>query len=88
MRTGVKTCLCLLLLGAMTLGLLFGCGGDKSTAVEATGPEWSTLAVLRQVPLSHADQFTLTEYDQGYTLLDIPTSGRFRRCRSRQFRRR
>ncbi len=77
MRTGVKTCLCLLLLGAMTLGLLFGCGGDKSTAVEATGPEWSTLAVLRQVPLSHADQFTLTEYDQGYTLLDIPTSGRF-----------
>ena len=33
--------------------------------------------MVRQVPLKHAAQFSLTEYEGGYTLLDIPTSGRF-----------
>ena len=73
MRTNTKTCLCLLLLGAL---LLFGCAKKEQTT-QATGPAWSTLTVQRQVPLAHADQFSLTEYDQGYALLDIPTSGRF-----------
>ena len=77
MKRGGKQSVRLLLLGVLALGLLLGCGGEKSTAVEAAGPDWSTLTVLRQVPLSHANQFSLTEYDQGYTLLDIPTSGRF-----------
>ena len=44
---------------------------------EGPGPAWADLAVMRQVPLSFANQFSLTEYDEGYTLLDIPTSGRF-----------
>ena len=73
MRTKIKICFCLLLLGALAL---FGCA-QKEQAVQTTGPDWSTLTVQRQVPLAHADQFSLTEYDQGYTLLDIPTSGRF-----------
>lgn len=73
MRIKVKICFCLLLTGAL---VLFGCT-KKEQAAQATGPAWSDLAVTRQVPLSHADQFSLTEYDQGYTLLDIPTSGRF-----------
>ena len=77
MKRGGKQFVRLLLLGVLALGLLLGCGGEKSAAVEAAGPDWSTLTVLRQVPLSHANQFSLTEYDQGYTLLDIPTSGRF-----------
>ena len=76
MRTGLKTCLCLLLLAALALGLLSGCSSTKQ-AEAATGPDWSTLTVQRQVPLAYANQFSLTEYDQGYTLLDIPTSGRF-----------
>ena len=77
MKARGKKIACLLLLGALALGLLFGCGGEKPAAAAATGPEWSTLAVVRQVPLKHAAQFSLTEYEQGYTLLDIPTSGRF-----------
>ena len=77
MKTRGKKLICLLLLGALALGLLFGCGGEKPAAAAATGPEWSTLAVVRQVPLKHAAQFSLTEYEGGYTLLDIPTSGRF-----------
>ena len=75
MKARGKKLICLLLLGA--LGLLFGCGGEKQAAAAATGPEWSALAAIRQVPLKHATQFSLTEYEQGYTLLDIPTSGRF-----------
>ena len=77
MKVRGKKLICLLLLGALALGLLFGCGGEKQAAAAATGPEWSALAAIRQVPLKHATQFSLTEYEQGYTLLDIPTSGRF-----------
>ncbi len=77
MKARGKKLICLLLLGALALGLLFGCGGEKQAAAAATGPEWSTLAATRQVPLKHATQFSLTEYEGGYTLLDIPTSGRF-----------
>ena len=77
MKARGKKLICLLLLGALALGLLFGCGGEKQAAAAATGPEWSTLTAIRQVPLKHATQFSLTEYEQGYTLLDIPTSGRF-----------
>lgn len=77
MKTRGKKLICLLLLGALALGLLLGCGSEKPAAAAATGPDWSALAATRQVPLKHAAQFSLTEYDQGYTLLDIPTSGRF-----------
>ena len=77
MKARGKKLICLLLLGALALGLLFGCGGEKQAAAAATGTEWSALAAIRQVPLKHATQFSLTEYEQGYTLLDIPTSGRF-----------
>ncbi len=72
-----KKLACLLLLGALALGLLFGCGGGKPAATEAAGPDWSALTVRRQVPLRHATEFSLTEYEQGYILLEIPTSGRF-----------
>lgn len=77
MKTLGKKLICLLLLGTLFLGLLFGCGGEKPAAAAATGPDWNTLTVTRQVPLKHATEYSLTEYEGGYTLLDIPTSGRF-----------
>ena len=74
----MKKSICLLLLFALALGLLSACDkGQGPTAKAAAGPDWSTLTVRRQVPLTNADQFSLTEYDRGYILLDIPTSGRF-----------
>ena len=76
MRTKITTCLALLLLVASTVGLALGCSPEKR-AETAAGPAWSTLNVHRQVPLTHATQFSLTEYDQDYTLLTIPASGRF-----------
>ena len=77
MKMLTKRIICLLLLTALALGLLSGCSGEKTAQTQATGPDWSTVSLVRQVPLRHATQFSLTEYDQGYTLLDIPTSGRF-----------
>lgn len=61
----------------LALCLLVGCGGKQAPAAEAAGPDWSALSVARQVPLAYATEFSLTEYEQGYMLLDIPTSGRF-----------
>ena len=77
MKAVGKKLICLMLLGALALGLFSGCAGGQTEGREASGPEWSSLAVRRQVPLKYATQFSLTEYDQGYTLLDIPASGRF-----------
>ena len=77
MKTMAKKLLCLSLLIALALGLLSGCGGEKQAEPKAVGPDWTTLKVIRQVPLSYATEFALWEYDQGYTLLTIPTSGRF-----------
>ena len=77
MNTMTKKLLCLSLLIALALGLLSGCGGEKQAEPKAMGPDWTTLEVIRQVPLSYATEFALWEYDQGYTLLTIPTSGRF-----------
>ena len=77
MNTMAKKLLCLLLLIALALGLLSGCGEEKQAEPKAMGPDWTTLEVIRQVPLSYATEFALWEYDQGYTLLTIPTSGRF-----------
>ncbi len=77
MKPWTKKCIRLLLLMALALGLLFGCARSQPVAAAATGPDWGSLAVQRQVPVQNATQFALTAYDQGYTLLDIPTSGRF-----------
>ncbi len=77
MKTLGKKVICLLLLGALALGIVSGCAREQTKGQEASGPDWSTLTVQRQVPLKFANQFSLTEYDQGYTLLDISTSGRF-----------
>ena len=78
MKTLMKKSICLLLLVALAAGLFSGCAkAQQTSAAAAKGPNWGSLAVRRQVPIQHATQFSLTEYDQGYTLLDIPTSGRF-----------
>jgi len=77
MKPRTKKCIRLLLLMALALGLLFGCAKSQPAAAAATGPDWGSLAAVRQVPVQNATQFALTAYDQGYTLLDIPTSGRF-----------
>ena len=64
-----------LLLCAVFCVFCFGCGALD--APRADGPAWSGLSVLREVPLSYATQFSVTEYEGGYTLIEIETSGRF-----------
>jgi len=43
----------------------------------ATGPDWGTLAVKDELQLQYATQFTVTEYEGGYALVDITDSGRY-----------
>ncbi len=55
---------------------LFGCGKGP-VEPEASGPAWETLHPVKELPVRYASQFKLTEYTEGYTLIEIETSGRF-----------
>ena len=77
MKAAGKKHICRLLLAAVLLGLLSGCAGGGEAETAPAGPGWSSLAAVRKVPLAYAAEFSLTEYGGGYTLLDIPASGRF-----------
>ena len=58
--------------------LISGCGRVQSENTNtAEGPLWSTLRPERELPLSYATQFSVTEYTGGYKLFDIETSGRY-----------
>lgn len=59
----------------IALLLLLGCAGTE--APQAQGTDWSALSVVSETPLSFATQFHITEYSEGYRLLEIETSGRF-----------
>lgn len=62
--------------------LLSGCSHTAGTAparkqAVSTGPDWSTLSIEKELPLQYATQFTVTEYKDGYALIDIADSGRY-----------
>ena len=62
--------------------LLSGCSHTVGTAsarkqAASTGPDWGTLTVEKELPLQYATQFTVTEYEDGYALIDITDSGRY-----------
>ena len=63
----------------LVLGMLFltGCSGQAEEKPSAGGPDWSTLSVSREVPLRFAEEYRLTEYGDGYTLLTIGKDQRF-----------
>ena len=77
-----------LVLGASLLAvllailLLFGylhsknIGTARKQAV-SMGPDWATLTVIKELPLQYATQFSVTEYKEGYRLIDIIDSGRY-----------
>ena len=77
MRKWWKNRLLPLLLALLLTASASGCGKTAAPAEEASGPEWSELRILGERPRSHASEFSLTDYSDGYTLLDINLSGRF-----------
>ncbi len=56
---------------------LTGSSPAGESEVMSAVPEWSNLSVERELPLSYATQFRMTEYTGGYLLADINTTGRF-----------
>lgn len=71
-------------LAALMVGMLLpGCSHiseGTASAQEQTAtvaPEWGTLTVENELPLQYATQFTVTEYEGGYALIDITDSGRY-----------
>ena len=51
---------------------------DSSTLAAVSGTvEWDTMTAERELPLTYATQFRMTEYTGGYLLADISTTGRF-----------
>ena len=57
--------------------LLCGCASGTGKTSEPEGPLWSSLQPVGTVPLSYATQFSITDYEGGYRLIEIETSGRF-----------
>lgn len=56
---------------------LSGCSSSAENAPAADGPEWGSLKEERKLPLRYATEFTVTDYSEGYRLIDINTVGRF-----------
>ena len=43
----------------------------------SAGPDWSGMTAERDLPLQYATQFSVTEYEGGYSLINIADSGRY-----------
>ena len=76
----------LALLAAIGILMAFHTPVDKTTeglSAKTTGqnvsegPDWSEMKITRDLPLQYAGQFTVTEYEGGYSLIDISGSGRY-----------
>ena len=69
------------ILCALALLLLLGlpaCQPKKTSAGEtADGPAWSSLKAEGTLPLQYATQFSVTNYTDGYRLIDITNSGKY-----------
>ena len=62
--------------------LLSGCAHTAGVAsapkqAVSTGPDWGTLTVDEILPLQYATQFTVTQYKDGYALIDITDGFRY-----------
>ena len=61
----------------LSLGLP-ACQPKKTSAGEtADGPAWSSLKAEGTMPLQYATQFSVTNYTDGYRLIDITNSGKY-----------
>lgn len=52
-------------------------GASTTGETLPAGPDWKTMTVKEKLPLQYATQFSVTEYEGGYALIDISDSGRY-----------
>lgn len=69
-----KTAWLALILCAVLCACALGCRAKQEDAAE--GPDWSTLSVVSETPVRYAKEFRITELTEGYTLIDIPATGK------------
>ncbi len=54
--------------------LALGCSQEPTA--QADGPAWETLSVVSETPVRYATEFSITQYTDGYELIEIPATGR------------
>ncbi len=66
-----------LLLCAAFCVLTLACGASKTAEADRSeGPAWSSLAVVSETPTLFATEFSITQYSDGYELIEIPATGK------------
>ena len=55
--------------------LCFACG-TKTAEKHPEGPAWETLSVLSETPVRYATEFSITQYTDGYEMIEIPATGK------------
>lgn len=68
----VKRRILALILCAAVLAL--GCSQEQTA--QADGPAWETLTVVSETTVRYATEFSITQYTDGYELIEIPATGR------------
>ena len=61
----------------LSLGLPACQPNETSAGETADGPAWSSLKAEGTLPLQYATQFSVTNYTDGYRLIDITNSGKY-----------
>ena len=53
------------------------CAGTGTPRAERPdGPAWATLKVVSETPVRYATEFSITQYENGYELIEIPATGK------------
>ena len=65
-----------LILSAAFCILTFACGTKTAEPDRPAGPAWETLSVLSETPVRYATEFSITQYTDGYELIEIPATGK------------
>lgn len=65
-----------LILSAAFCILTFACGTKPSETNRPEGPAWETLSAVSETPVRFATEFSVTQYTDGYEMIEIPATGR------------
>jgi iron complex transport system substrate-binding protein len=75
-RTRFITIVALILCAAFCV-FCVGCSGAKNAGNDRPeGPEWASLEPVGETPVRYATEFRITQYTDGYELIEIPATGR------------
>ena len=65
-----------LILSAAFCILCIACGTKPAEPDRPEGPAWDTLSVISETPVRFATEFSITQYTQGFEMIEIPATGR------------